>query len=237
MEVRDANKDAAYFERFIEKKRDEIEKYAAKVEERPESPLPHKTVARCNFELMCALYSAGRPAEELRGPYSMWVEHNMKAIEGGLGGTGRNQYYMMPHLSVGALLGPSGRDRANLEAMSALIGDGDAACDLVAGHMGVSLARSSGGSRWKFYERMAALPGDGERVGYAAQYVRRWWYGGKGSEYWWGFHKRDDGRLLYFGYWAFDVAACLLAWGLDDSPLLGAKHYPADLARLARAGR
>ena len=84
---------------------------------------------------------------------------------------------------------------------------------------------------------MASLPGDGEREGYAAQYVRRWWYGGKGSEYWWGFHKEDDGRLLYFGYWAFDVAACLLAWGLDDSPLLGAKHYPADLARLARAGR
>ena len=91
MEARDASKGAVCFERLIEEKRDEIEKYAAKVEERPESPLPHKTVARCNFELMCALYSAGRPAEELREPYSMWVEHDMRSIEGGVRRDGEPQ--------------------------------------------------------------------------------------------------------------------------------------------------
>ncbi|MDB5816827.1 MAG: hypothetical protein JWQ11_467 [Rhizobacter sp.] len=48
------------------------------------------------------------------------------------------------------------------------------------------------------------------------------------APYWHGHHTLDGG---YFGYWCLEAVAVVKAFGIDDTPCLGHRHYPGDLLR------
>jgi len=63
-------------------------------------------------------------------------------------------------------------------------------------------------------------------------YLKREWY--KTYRYF-GFyntHKKPDDMLLFYGYWAFEVAAIVKIKGLDDSSFRDNPYYPQDLANI-----
>lgn len=54
------------------------------------------------------------------------------------------------------------------------------------------------------------------------------WYVSRQDEYWYGNHRMED-RLLYFGYWAGDVAALVKILKIPDDTFKDQKYYPHDL--------
>jgi hypothetical protein len=55
------------------------------------------------------------------------------------------------------------------------------------------------------------------------------WYPGMRGTYWHDSHKGKDGGG-YFGYWCFEAAAVVRAFGLDDAAIRDDPYYPKDLA-------
>lgn len=57
-------------------------------------------------------------------------------------------------------------------------------------------------------------------------YLTNNWYQGHDESYWHNSHK--NALNLYFGYWAWEVAAIAKIKGIDDSGLQNQKYYPYD---------
>lgn len=58
-------------------------------------------------------------------------------------------------------------------------------------------------------------------------YLQKKWYISHRDSYWFDSHKSKE--KLYFGYWAFEVAALMKVMNIDAADLNGAKYFPYDL--------
>lgn len=63
-----------------------------------------------------------------------------------------------------------------------------------------------------------------------SNYLKKHWYSGHSDSSWYDTHKSD--KLAYSGYWAFETAALVKMFGLDDSSLQGVEYYPYDILRM-----
>ena len=61
-------------------------------------------------------------------------------------------------------------------------------------------------------------------------YLKKDWYSGHSDSAWYDTHKSE--KLTYSGYWAFETAALIKMFDLDDSSLKGVDFYPYDLLRM-----
>lgn len=55
------------------------------------------------------------------------------------------------------------------------------------------------------------------------------WYRSEKGSYFYGTHKRPDEDYLYFGYWAFEIAALVKILNIPDDIFKNNKYYPYDL--------
>jgi hypothetical protein len=62
-----------------------------------------------------------------------------------------------------------------------------------------------------------------------AKYVSQW-YGKMKEAIWHDAHLRHDADS-YYGYWCFEVAGVVKAFGIDDRAIRDLRYYPSDLAR------
>lgn len=60
-----------------------------------------------------------------------------------------------------------------------------------------------------------------------SEYIKNKWYKCHHYSYWYDSHKSKE--KLYFGYWAFEMAALMKALNIDASDLRGTLHFPYDL--------
>jgi hypothetical protein len=67
-----------------------------------------------------------------------------------------------------------------------------------------------------------------ERNKRLAKFIDTWYAGMKGT-YWHDSHKGKDGGG-YFGYWCFEAAGVVRAFGLDDTAMRESVYYPKDMA-------
>lgn len=58
-------------------------------------------------------------------------------------------------------------------------------------------------------------------------YLQKKWYKSHRYSYWFDAHKAKE--KLYFGYWAFEVAALMKVMKIDGTELKGAEYFPFDL--------
>ena len=58
-------------------------------------------------------------------------------------------------------------------------------------------------------------------------YLKKKWYQGHSDSYWYNSHKTNI-KHLYFGYWAWEAAALVKIYGLDDTELKDTEYYPYD---------
>ena len=58
-------------------------------------------------------------------------------------------------------------------------------------------------------------------------YLQKKWYKSHRDSYWYDAHKSKE--RLYFGYWAFEVAALMKVLNMDAAGLDGALYFPYDL--------
>ena len=58
-------------------------------------------------------------------------------------------------------------------------------------------------------------------------YLQKKWYISHRDSYWYDSHKAKE--KLYFGYWAFEVAALMKAMKMDAAGLNGIEYFPYDL--------
>lgn len=59
------------------------------------------------------------------------------------------------------------------------------------------------------------------------EYIQKKWYKSHDYSYWFDAHKSKE--KLYFGYWAFEVAALMKVMKIDASSLNGIEYFPYDL--------
>lgn len=59
------------------------------------------------------------------------------------------------------------------------------------------------------------------------EYLEKHWYAGHSDMSWYDCHKKEN--CDFSGYWAFETAALVKMYNLDDSILQGLDYYPSDL--------
>jgi hypothetical protein len=180
------------------------------------------------YEKLNALYSAGNPLSDLKPLFTDVLAFGSRSIE----------YYTGPGipveaLALGTLLGFSPEDRTFMQEMIDLVIRKDPFPAFLAQFNGFSYVldkpdKRGGNSWWRWFPKLRDMETKAEREEYLAMYMKRNWYGSMQGKHWWNYHK--DHPKLYFGYWAFDIAAAVAAFGLDDSAFSDHKYYPKELA-------
>jgi hypothetical protein len=228
MQLRDTLMDTAHFERYLEKNGAEIER-----DERESEGLTdrrsifgyHVSLNTLYYDKLNAMYSIGCPIAEIKPVYSTWLKHKRGAAWS-VSGPG----YPLYCLALGALVGFSEEDRVLVQEVIDIVEDKDPFVVFVAEAFGFhDTCKKPNKSWWSYYLKMRDMQTNEEREECLGTYLRRSWYNSNRAEYWYGFHKEPETEH-YFGYWAFDIAVCAKAFGLDDSSFCDHKYYPRDLA-------
>jgi hypothetical protein len=230
MAIRDPLFSEEYFEGYIADRQKVIDKWADKLATRismsdKDNGGLHSSLTNDYYRLMVALYSAGHPIEEMKPVFSKWVYHYSKTWDVNPGPA-----KISSMLDMGNLLGYSDEDRAIIEHLIEITNRKELPT--------MTLARAAGfeyptpkndKSLRKYYNGVMALDTKEEQEAFTADFLKRRWYQGKQSFYWYNSHKLYP-VFSYFGYWAFDVAAMVRALELDDSSFIDNRYYPVELA-------
>ncbi|MDR1450609.1 MAG: DUF1911 domain-containing protein [Propionibacteriaceae bacterium] len=210
MIARDPLKDAAHFEGFIERKRE----WFASVRY---GPRPTDF-----YEVIAAMYSAGYQVDDLKPVFKLWV----KSIAKKLGPTPADVVYPV---CFALMMGADEEERATMRETIFRAPHHLTFSAFLAAAVGIDYPDDMTEEyRWKFFPQVRDMATNTERQTYLGEYVKRYWYNTKRAEYWWGSHK--GGSIRYFGYWAWEIAATVRAYHLDDSTFSDCKYYPTDLA-------
>jgi len=210
--ARDRAMDAAHFEQALQNLCDKDEKRGW----------------RLDFDkVVSAKYSAGFEIDGLRGDLSDWIEFaatratvHQVVIPGDTS----------EPLCFAVLMGCNDTDRQGLADI--LAGDPNPFAYtnfsyFLAGALGLPHRAAGGDYLQKFFPKVRALSTSVEREAFLGNYMRRYWYQANRSDL-------NPGNFppnsRYVGYWAWDIAATVRVWGLDDSSFCDHKYYPKDLA-------
>jgi hypothetical protein len=229
MQARDKLRTVEYFEDCVLRKRELIETDKQRLIDPifKNKRLINSSLAGGYAFTFFAMYSAGSPIGEIRPLFSKMLAYTSEAIND-VTGPG----IPLDLLSLGTLLGFTPDD---LQAMQDILDKTQRKDPYVlflaeANGLSDTMVKpdKSSGSWWSYFLKLQEVDGKEERERYLGDYLRRHWYNAQRSEAWWGSHKREGWG--YTGYWAYDIAACAKAMGLDDSSFCDHKYYPKDLA-------
>jgi hypothetical protein len=229
MQARDTIKTAEYFQGSIE--RDML--FCIEDKSRLSDP-KYKNKRGVNSSIVIsleyvfrAMYSAGYPIDDLKPVFSDTLVHTRDSINDDTG-----PGIPLKRLAVGTLLGFTPDDLQAMQDILDKTQKKDPYVLFLAEANGLSdtmvKPNKASGSWWKYFLKLREIDGKEERERFLGDYLRRYWYSAQRSEAWWGSHKREGWG--YTGYWAYDIAACAKAMGLDDSSFCDHKYYPKDLA-------
>ncbi len=182
-------------------------------------------------EKLCALYSAGYPIEDLKSLFTCMLYSRNQSIKSYTGPA-----IPLDCLAIGTLLGFSREDRLLMQKLLDGVARKDpfpaflAACNSFSYDLSKP-DKKNGGSWWKWFPGLRDMETNAEREEFLASYMKKSWYSAQRGRYWWNYHAKPHMTSSYFGYWAFEVAATVKAYGLDDASFANHRYYPKDLAR------
>ena len=183
------------------------------------------TLSYRSFEKLNAMYSAGYPIEDLKPLFSDILRYSAASADEESGAS-----TPFSCLAPGTLLGFSDVDRPYMQEVLDKAGGKDCMLEFLAIYNGFTYVPNTKrkSSWWGWFPKIKEMATNKEREEYLAQYLKRNWYSSSKGNYWWNYHKKLPNS--YFGYWAFDIAAAVRAYGLDDSSFADHKYYPKELA-------
>ena len=209
MVCRDQLMDTEHFEAVIADLRDELVRHS--------TPLARVSLLP---GVVSAMYSAGHPVGDLRPVVGEWL---VAAADTGHPVPGDLVYPMC----FGLLLGVEEPERDLLRLLLEHDTRRMSFPAFLADCLGLTHPPVQGdGTLWKFFPKVRAIEDSAGKSEFLGTYLTRSWYNSMRGEAWWGSHRR--GR--YVGYWAWEIAATVRAYGLDDSGFCDSRYYPKDLA-------
>lgn len=227
--MRDIIKDERYFEDYLNWVDGSIQQFQLAIEQvkqarGADAPGVHNGYFILNnryLKKLRALYSAGRPIEEIEALMPPLIESMEKTW------IGRDVEQMLWVLSVGVML------EMENELFSRLV-------DLVRKHnlqnpiIELLIQGSStpeGSARVEApYDRLLDVIKSGNKQAQPdklKEYLEKYWYDGNKHAGWYDTHNHHDD--IYCGYWSFESGAFVKILGLDDRNLKDVPYYPYDL--------
>lgn len=233
--MKDQYKDTAYFEGFLDNHDARITKFeraaeALIAERGPDGEGVYTLVSYLEvlyFNKLIALYSAGRPLDEIRGFLPEVVGIMERAYTHSVI---RNMDYYNECLwlmSIGIMLEIEDRLMTRIKRIAQIYRDHDKLMDFL-------MNGSVSGNRHFLMDRPYAklanvlMASDKDTsVMHLAQYLQNDWYPDHEGTGWHDTHEIDD--FVYRGYWSFESGAIVKLLGLDDSSLKDVPYYPYDM--------
>ncbi|WP_213422536.1 PoNi-like cognate immunity protein [Bhargavaea massiliensis] len=230
--VRDFLRDKNYFEEFIKDEEANIERYeqamAMVIEQRGEDDegvqAGYTILTGYYFIKLNALYSAGRPIEEIRNLLPKVIELMKKSWDG-------NDYeQMLSTLSISVMLDIENNQFEQLIEMVRKHNLHDSLIEFLI--QGKQHEKSTLKGQLLFevpYLKLVQViqSNQTEAVIKLKDYLEKYWYEGHNDSGWYDTHKNSDD--IYNGYWSFESGAVAKILRLDDSILKDVPYYPYDL--------
>ena len=175
-------------------------------------------------DILPAMYSAGYSIEEIRPNVKLWMRDIAERAVRTQEATEAEVVYPM---CFAILMGCDESDRENMTATLSLspnLFGLTRFAGFLADFLGLHHGPVVPDDLTKFFPKVRVLGTKAEREAYLGNYMRRYWYQANKRP------SRHPTDRLYCGYWAWDIAAVVRVWGLDDSSFCDHKYYPKELA-------
>ncbi|KZE39122.1 hypothetical protein AV656_08495 [Bhargavaea cecembensis] len=224
--VRDSLRSEEYYNTYIEKKNARIQQMEEVLHTVVAQRGAHDKGARNGYlflanhylDRIIAMYSAGRPLDEINSLFPGVIEMMEKSWNG------ENYEQMLQVLSIGVMLDVEEEQFSRLtdlvwkyELRDGLIES------LIDGHPEGPLLFAE-----PYAKLMEVIQSDGhQQVERLRSYLGDHWYDGHADSSWHDMHKHHD--PIYSGYWSFESGAVAKILGLDDSSLKNVPYYPYDM--------
>ncbi|KZE38930.1 hypothetical protein AV656_08500 [Bhargavaea cecembensis] len=239
-ETRDQCKDKNYFEGFLNYHDARIEKFenlaASLIEERgSDDEGVHKLFIALNvfyFNKLIAMYSAGRPLDEVKG-FLPDVVSSMERSYDPLVHKSNDYYIESIWLSsIGVMLGVSQDLHARIEKLIRIYHDQDTLTDFLLNACEIETWQPHSSQFFikRPYSKLNSVitcSEQDEAVRKLVTYLKKDWYPSHDEAGWHDTHSIDD--YVYRGYWSFESGAIVKLLGLDDSGLKNVPYYPYDM--------
>ncbi|MFC7364200.1 MULTISPECIES: PoNe immunity protein domain-containing protein [Bhargavaea] len=233
--MRDGYKDTAYIEGFLDNHDARITKFeraaeALIAERGPDGEGVYTLVNYLEvlyFNKLIALYSAGRPLDEIRGFLPEVVGIMERAYTPSVN---RNMDYYNECLwlmSIGIMLDIEEGLMNRIKRIAKIYQDHDKLMDFL---MNGSVSGKSHFLMDRPYAKLANVLMASDKdtsVMHLAQYLQNDWYPAHEGTGWHDTHAIDD--FVYRGYWSFESGAIVKILDLNDSSLKDVPYYPYDM--------
>lgn len=237
--VRDKLKSEEYFKEFIEHQNERILSFEKNIENgtTAKTAIPRVRYLQytLKFDIICAKYCLGASIEEIKEDFNVlldiWINGYLMdpvANDNTYGPYSRNIMLisLCVLLDVDNLKIEAVKERLKKEKIN------DWVFNFLLYNKNMKPEEIEGKLYWpKDYGELKELvfSDDIKRKEAFEIFVTKKWYRKQRSCNWWGSHKQDDSKYLYYGYWAFETAAFAKILNIDDSLLKNFKYYPYDL--------
>lgn len=232
--MRDILKNEDYFEDYLNRQNNRIEKYkelAMKVKNERPNDLGSIKRAYGYIESICidkfnCLYSMGRPMEVLRDFYPEIIEAMKK------GWSGKYRYIdLLWVLSIGIMLDVSKDYIIELEKLVEKEKLNDYLIDFLFSYKDENWEGNTTEfifvDPYKSIYRVVNAKNKEESVKELKEYLEGKWYKGHSDTGWYDSHENKND--IYNGYWSYESGAIVKILKLDDSSLKNTLYYPYDM--------
>jgi hypothetical protein len=201
-----------HFEGVIERRRADLAKWG---------PEPSELLG-----ILSSTYSAGYPLDQVRSVYVEYLEEVARRAAK----FPPSPSNAMHPMSFALMMGVQPGEREMLALIASKDDNDEPFQALLEDTLGLEhppVGRKK--TLWKFFPQVAAIEDNAGKQAFIAHYLKKSWYNSNRAEGWWGSH--TGGAIRYDGYWAWEIAGLVKAYGLDDSSFRDYKYYPGDMAR------
>lgn len=219
--MRDTVKSKEYFEEYICEETNRITKFEKKIASgtlSPERVIPVKSkLCSIRINLLIAKYSNGLEIEDLRKEFLSIID----TIDGVWNTESYDDNLRLMSLCV--LFNVDDKVKAKVSAMIKENGEYDCIIECLSS----STVPSDSLLRYPdVYEELWSMLRESDTLK-IKKYLQDKWYKSHHYSYWFDAHKANE--KLYFGYWAFEVAALMKIFKIDATGLKEVKYFPYDL--------
>lgn len=231
--VRDFLRDRAYYQRFIAYEEERISEFTSLIKqvirERGEEDegvqYGYGVVSDLYQRKLLALYSAGYPADEIKGflPEVVgWIE---KSGDGYFGYDHYQDCVLL--LSLATLMEVDEDLFGRISQFASVYQEKDALIDfLLNGGIQKPATRDFLFKRpYQHLDRVLFTKDGHQSIWGLKVYLKKYWYEEHDEAAWHDLHLHRD--EIYYGYWSFESAAIVKILGLDESELSGRRYYPS----------
>lgn len=220
--MRDTRKDEQYFDRLIQREPERIKRFEntlASGEAKPDRvPFIHDYILMLKTNLLIARFSRGDDIAQLRGEIEQMADDFCKWWDTDAY-TDNIRFASMAYL-FGVSEDVLCRIRESLRAKN-----NGKTHDWLIDYILMGEQGENGKLAWEKSYHLLAEAIEQHSAESIKTYLSRWYSSHRGSG-WYDTHKKDDDKMLYYGYWCFEAAAVAKRMGIDDSLIRGNKYYP-----------